>query len=60
VVLNFPLGGLARLGRARAYTLSHDSVRAREAYRDLLQLWKDADLDLPIFKQAKAEYAALR
>jgi hypothetical protein len=39
---------------------SHDSLRAREAYRDFLQLWKDAVLDLPIFGQAKAEYAALR
>jgi hypothetical protein len=60
VVLNFPLGALARLGQARAYVCSHDSLRAHDAYRDFLQLWKDADPDLPIFKQAKAEYAALR
>jgi len=60
VVLNFPLGALARLGQARAFACSHDSVRAREAYRDFLQLWKDADPGVPIFKQAKAEYAALR
>ena len=60
VVLNFPLGALARLGQARAYVCSHDSLGAHDAYRDFLQLWKDADPDLPILKQAKAEYAALR
>jgi tetratricopeptide (TPR) repeat protein len=60
MVLNFLLGALARLGQARAYACSHDSLRAHDAYRDFLQLWKDADPDLPIFKQAKAEYAALR
>jgi hypothetical protein len=47
-------------GQARAYVCSHDSLRAHDAYRDFLQLWNDADPDLPIFKQAKAEYAALR
>jgi DNA-binding winged helix-turn-helix (wHTH) protein/tetratricopeptide (TPR) repeat protein len=60
VVLNFPLGALARLGQARAYACRHDSLRAHNAYRDFLQLWKDADSNLPTFKRAKAEYAALR
>ena len=60
VVLNFPLGALVRLGQARAYVCSHDSPRAHDAYRDFLQIWKGADPDLPILKQAKAEYAALR
>ena len=60
LVLNFPLGALARLGQARAYVCSHDFLRAHDAYLDFLQLWKDADPDLPIFKQAKTEYAALR
>jgi eukaryotic-like serine/threonine-protein kinase len=60
VVLNFPLGAVARLGEARAYSRSHNSPKAHDAYRDFLQLWKDADPDLPILKQAKAEYAALR
>jgi len=55
MVLNFPLAPLARLGRARAYARSGDAVKARAAYRDFLQLWKDADPDLPLFKQAKAE-----
>jgi eukaryotic-like serine/threonine-protein kinase len=60
VVLNFPLGAVARLGEARAYARSHDSLKAHDAYRDFLQLWKDADPDVPILKQARAEYAALR
>jgi tetratricopeptide (TPR) repeat protein len=59
MVLNFPLAPLARLGRARAHARSGDPVKARAAYQDFLQLWKDADPDLPIFEQAKAEYAAL-
>jgi hypothetical protein len=60
IVLNFPLGALANLGLGRAYALQGDSVRARAAYRDFLTLWKDADLDIPILKQAKAEYAKLQ
>jgi DNA-binding winged helix-turn-helix (wHTH) protein/Tfp pilus assembly protein PilF len=60
MVLNFPLAPLARLGRARAYARSGDPAKARTAYLDFLQFWHEADPDLPIFKQAKAEYAALR
>jgi hypothetical protein len=59
-VLNFPLAPLARLGRARAYARSGDAAKARAAYLDFLQLWHDADPDLPIFKQAKIEYAKLQ
>ncbi|HVS88934.1 MAG TPA: protein kinase [Candidatus Acidoferrum sp.] len=59
IVLNFPLGALAHLGLARAYTLSGDTAKARVAYQDFLALWKDADPDIPILKQAKAEYAKL-
>jgi eukaryotic-like serine/threonine-protein kinase len=59
VVMNFPWGALARLGLARAYALEGDTARARAAYQDFLTLWKDADPDLPILKQAKAEYARL-
>ena len=65
VVVNFPWGALARLGLARAYAL--DAVqdpaardKARTAYRDFLALWKDADPDLSILKQAHAEYAKLQ
>ncbi len=70
VVENFPWGALARLGLARAYALqaknSQDAdtgtarVRALGAYKDFLTLWKDADLDIPILRQARAEYAQLQ
>src|SRR5262249_13897044 len=59
VVLNFPLGALARLGLARAYAMMGDSTKAKAAYQDFLGLWKDADADLPILKQARAEFAQL-
>jgi serine/threonine protein kinase/Tfp pilus assembly protein PilF len=60
LVTNFPLGALARLGLARAYALSGDTAKAKAAYQDFLTLWKDADPDIPILKEAKAEYAKLR
>ncbi len=60
LVGNFPWGALARLGMARAYVLQGDTVKARAAYQEFLTLWKDADPDLPIYQQAKAEYAKLR
>ena len=60
LVANFPLGALARLGLARAYVLEGNSDNARSAYQDFLTLWKDADPDIPILKQAKAEYAKLQ
>jgi predicted Zn-dependent protease len=60
IVLNFPLGTLAHLGLARAYALSGDSAKSRTAYQDFFALWKDADPDIPILKEAKAEYAKLQ
>jgi serine/threonine protein kinase/tetratricopeptide (TPR) repeat protein len=60
IVLNFPLGALARVGLGRAYVLQGDSANARSAYQEFLTLWKDADPDIPILKQAKAEYAKLQ
>jgi serine/threonine protein kinase/Flp pilus assembly protein TadD len=60
VVWNEPIGALAHLGLARAYALSGDTVKAKSAYQDFLGLWKDADPDIPILKQAKAEYAKLQ
>jgi len=60
VVMNFPWGALARLGLARAYALQGDTTRARAAYRDFLGIWKDADPDVPILKEAKAECAKLQ
>ena len=53
-------GALAHLGLARAYALQGDTTKARAAYQDFLTLWKDADADIPILKQAKAEYAKLQ
>jgi serine/threonine protein kinase/tetratricopeptide (TPR) repeat protein len=60
VVLNSPLGSMARLQLARAYARGGDSVKARKAYGDFLDLWKDADPDIPNLKQAQAEYAKLQ
>ena len=55
-----PLASLTRLGLARAHVFQVDTAKARTAYRDFLALWKDADPDIPILKQAKAEYARLQ
>jgi len=60
IVLNFPLGALAHVGLGRAYALQGDATRARTAYQNFFTLWKDADPDIPILKQAKAEYAKLQ
>jgi tetratricopeptide (TPR) repeat protein len=60
VVMNFPWGALARLGLARAYAMEGNTAKARAAYQDFLTLWKDADPDIPILKEAKAEYAKLK
>lgn len=60
IVLNEPIGALAHLELGRAYALSGDTAKARAAYQDFLTLWKDADLDIPILEQAKAEYAKLK
>jgi serine/threonine protein kinase/tetratricopeptide (TPR) repeat protein len=59
VVLNEPIAALAHLGLARAYGLSSDTAKAKSAYQDFFALWKDADPDVPILKEAKAEYAKL-
>ncbi len=54
------VGALARLGLARAYAPQGDAAKARAAYQDFLALWKDADLDIPILKEAKVEYEKLQ
>ncbi len=54
-----PIHALSHLGVARAYTLTSEPDKARKAYQDLFALWKDADPDMPILKQAQAEYAKL-
>src|ERR1700679_1489523 len=70
IVQNFITGALAHLGLARAYALEAASAqgaeadaaraKARAAYNDFFTLWKDADPDIPILKEAKAEYAKLQ
>ena len=54
-----PIGALAHLELGRAFILSGDKVKARNAYQEFLTLWKDADADTPLLKQARVEYAAL-
>jgi predicted Zn-dependent protease len=55
-----PLMPLANLGLARAYALAGDKARSRVAYQDFLGLWKDADSDLPLLREAKVEYAKVQ
>ena len=59
ITLNFPTGALAHLGLARAYALAGDTAKAKAAYADFLALWKDADPDIPILREAKSEFSAL-
>jgi serine/threonine protein kinase/tetratricopeptide (TPR) repeat protein len=60
IVAADPIGALAHLQLGRAYALARDTGKAKAAYQDFLALWKDADPDIPILKQAKAEYAKLQ
>ena len=59
VVGSDPIGALAHLQLGRAQALSGDKIKAKAAYQAFLTLWKDADRDIPILEQAKAEYAKL-
>jgi serine/threonine protein kinase/tetratricopeptide (TPR) repeat protein len=54
-----PLYALARLGAARTHVVAGDTTKARATYQDFFAIWKDADPDVPILKQAKAEYERL-
>jgi eukaryotic-like serine/threonine-protein kinase len=60
VIVNFPLRSLSHLGVGRARALYGDATGARTAYQDFFALWKDADQDIRILQEAKAEYAKLR
>ena len=60
LVLNQPIGALAHLGLGRAYVLQGETAKGKAAYEDFLTLWKDADPDIPVLQQAKAEYGKLR
>jgi serine/threonine protein kinase len=60
ITIGDAFSALARLGMARAYAMQGDTAKARQKYQDFLTLWKEADSEIPILKQAKAEYAQLR
>jgi len=60
IVWNSPIGALAHLQLGRAYAMQGDTTRARAAYQEFLTLWKNADPNIPIYKQAKAEYTNLQ
>jgi tetratricopeptide (TPR) repeat protein len=60
IVVNEPIGAIAHLGLARAYVSQANTAKARAAYQDFFALWKDADSDIPILKQARDEYARLK
>ena len=55
-----PIGALAQVQLGRAFVSSGDTIKAKAAYQDFLTLWKDADPDIPILRQANAEYAKVQ
>ena len=60
ITINFPTGVLSYLQLGRGYAVTGDTAKAKAAYQDFFNLWKDADPDIPILKQARAEYAKLQ
>jgi ATP/maltotriose-dependent transcriptional regulator MalT len=60
LIINTPVAALARLQLARACALSGDTTKSRTTYQDFFALWKNADPDIPILKEAKVEYARLK
>jgi serine/threonine protein kinase/tetratricopeptide (TPR) repeat protein len=56
----YPEHSYAKLGLARAYVMTGDSAKARAAYQDFFALWKDADVDVPVLKEARAEYEKVK
>jgi eukaryotic-like serine/threonine-protein kinase len=57
IVLGDPIAALAHLGLARAYVAEGDAAKAKTAYMELFNIWNDADADVPVYQQARAEYA---
>src|SRR5277367_948135 len=60
IVASDPIGALAHFQLGRAFASSGDKAKAKAAYQDFLTLWKNADPDIPIYKEVKAEYANLQ
>ena len=59
IMVGDPIGVLAHLQLGRAYAMQGDNTKAKTAYTEFLTLWKDADIDIPVLKQAKTEYGKL-
>ena len=59
IVIVDPMDAMARLGLARALVLAGDTAKAKAAYEDLFTLWKNADPDIPVLNDARAEYRRL-
>jgi tetratricopeptide (TPR) repeat protein len=59
IVINDPVGALAHLQLGRAYAMAGEQAKAKAAYNDFLNLWKDADSNIPVLQQARLEYARL-
>jgi eukaryotic-like serine/threonine-protein kinase len=60
ILVSDPMGALPHLQLGRGFALSADETKAKTTYQDFLTLWLDADPDIPILKQAKAEYAKMQ
>jgi tetratricopeptide (TPR) repeat protein len=60
IVAADPIGALANLQLGRAYVVDGDNAKAKSAYQNFFELWKDADPELPILKQANIEYVKLQ
>ena len=60
VVQNEVIGPLAYLGLGRAYAIADDHAKSSTAYQNFFAIWREADPEIPVYKQAKAEYAKLR
>jgi tetratricopeptide (TPR) repeat protein len=59
IVVSDPIGAMAHLQLGRAFAMAGDQAKARAAYDEFFDLWKDADSDIPVFRQARVEYARL-
>ena len=60
IVISDPVGAMARLQIARAYAMQGDAAKAKAAYQDFLALWQNAEAEVPVYKEAKAEFEKLR
>ena len=59
IVVSDPVGAVAQLQLARAYAMAGDSAKSKSVYVEFLKLWKDADPDIPVLREARKEYSAL-